>query len=191
MWMFFRQLVSILALPGVVALAVPVWVARRNHIIFSRPHNLESMAFVLGGLALLVVGALLFASSLFYFWTRGRGTLAPWDPPRRFVAECPYRFVRNPMISGVIAILLAEACIFRSLPLAEWAGMVVLINLIYIPVLEEPKLVTRFGEPYRRYKKAVRRFLPRLHPWTSDGSRRSGTVLHQQVPEEGNLKDEV
>ena len=82
------------ALPGVVALAVPVWVARRNHIIFSRPHNLESMAFVLGGLALLVVGALLFASSLFYFWTRGRGTLAPWDRPRvTFVAQSLLRLL--------------------------------------------------------------------------------------------------
>jgi len=72
------------------------------------------------------------------------------------------------MISWVIFVLLAEACIFRSLPLAEWAGLFVLINMVYIPVLEEPKLVTRFGEPYLRYKQAVRRFLPRLHPWTQN-----------------------
>ena len=72
------------------------------------------------------------------------------------------------MISGVIFVLLAEACIFRSLPLAEWAGLFVLINMVYIPILEEPILVTRFGEPYVRYKEAVRRFLPRLHPWTQN-----------------------
>ncbi len=163
--MLIRQFVSIIALPGVVTVAVPVWIARRNHVTFARPHDLASMAAVLGGMALLIVGVLLFASSLFYFWSRGRGTLAPWDPPRCFVAEGPYRFVRNPMISGVIFVLLAEACFFHSLPLAEWAGLVVLINMVYIPVLEEPQLVVRFGEPYLRYKKAVRRFLPRLHPW--------------------------
>jgi protein-S-isoprenylcysteine O-methyltransferase Ste14 len=119
MLMLIRQLVSILALPGVVTVAIPVWIARRNHITFSRPHDLPSMAVVLCGLALLGAGVVLFAASLFYFWTRGRGTLAPWDPPRRFVVAGPYRFVRNPMISGVIFVLLGEACLFRSRPLAE------------------------------------------------------------------------
>jgi protein-S-isoprenylcysteine O-methyltransferase Ste14 len=164
--MLIRQLGSIIALPGVVAVAVPVWIARRNHITFTWPDDVASAAVVVCGLALLAAGVGLFAGSLYYFWTRGRGTLAPWDPPRRFVVEGPYRFVRNPMISGVIFVLLAEACIFRARPLAEWAGLFVLINVIYIPLLEEPMLVARFGEPYVRYKEAVRRFLPRLHPWT-------------------------
>lgn len=168
MLMLIRQLVSIIALPGVVAVAVPVWIARRNHITFTRPHDLVNVAALLCGLALLVAGVVLFAASVFYFWSRGRGTLAPWDPPRRFVVAGPYRFVRNPMISGVIFVLLGEACIFRSPLLADWAGMFLLINLIYIPILEEPMLVARFGGPYLRYKEAVRRFLPRLRPWTQD-----------------------
>jgi len=168
MLMLLRQLVSLIALPGVVAVAVPVWIARSDHIVFTRPHGLASMAVALGGLVLLVVGVVLFAASVLYFWWRGHGTLAPWDPPRRFVVEGPYRFVRNPMISGVIFVLLGEAGIFRSPALAEWAGLVVLINLIYIPVFEERMLAARFGKPYLRYKKAVRRFLPRLDPWTQD-----------------------
>ena len=168
MLMLLRQLVSIVALPGVVAIAVPVWIARSNHIMFTRPHGLASMAIALCGLALLVVGVGLFAASVLYFSWRGHGTLAPWDPPRRFVVEGPYRFVRNPMISGVIFVLLGEAGIFRSQALAEWAGLFVLINLVYIPVFEERMLAARFGEPYVRYKKAVPRFLPRLHPWTQN-----------------------
>ena len=35
----------------------------------------------------------------------------------------PYRFVRNPMISGVIFLLIAEACILRSRPHTVWAGV--------------------------------------------------------------------
>jgi protein-S-isoprenylcysteine O-methyltransferase Ste14 len=75
------------------------------------------------------------------------------------------------MISGVIVVLIGEACILRSGPLAEWAVLFALINLIYIPLLEEPGLVARFGEPYTRYKRFVPRCLPRLRPWTPDPSR--------------------
>jgi len=106
------------------------------------------------------------------FATEGKGTLAPWDPPAHLVVRGPYRFVRNPMISGVILIILAESLILRSLPLAEWAGTFLLINMIYIPLFEEPFLEQRFGEEYRSYKRHVRRFLPRLRPWQQEESLR-------------------
>jgi protein-S-isoprenylcysteine O-methyltransferase Ste14 len=134
-----------------------------------RRGDLVSAAIVLGGAGLVLVGLTL-SASVFYFWSRGRGTLAPWDPPRFFVVDGPDRFVRNPMISGVILVLLGEAFMLRSRPLAEWAGLFGLINAIYIPLLEEPMLAARFGEPYRRYKRAVRRFVPRLRPWNPQAS---------------------
>jgi protein-S-isoprenylcysteine O-methyltransferase Ste14 len=168
--MVIRQLVAILALPCTVAIVIPVWIARRNHVSFTLPYDLASGGLVVCGGALLLAGFGLFATSVFYFWSRGRGTLAPWDPPRRFVVEGPYRYVRNPMISGVILLLLSEACILRSRPHAEWAALFTLINLVYIPLLEEPMLATRFGEPYRRYTRAVRRFVPRYRPWLQDSS---------------------
>lgn len=165
--MLIRQIAAILALPFTVAVVIPIWIARRNHVAFTAPHDARAALAVWGGVALLTIGVALFCASVFYFWSRGRGTLAPWDPPRRFVVEGPYRFVRNPMISGVIFVLIGEACILRSRPHAEWAGLFALINLVYIPLLEEPMLAARFGEPYRQYTRAVRRFLPRVRPWTS------------------------
>jgi protein-S-isoprenylcysteine O-methyltransferase Ste14 len=164
--MVIRQLAAILALPCTVAVFIPIWIARQNQITLTGPRTPMAVLAVLGGAVLLVIGLMLFFASVFYFWSRGRGTLAPWDPPRQFVVDGPYRFVRNPMISGVIFVLFAEACILRSRPHAEWAVLFAVINLIYIPLLEEPQLAARFGEPYRRYKRAVRRFLPRLRPWT-------------------------
>jgi protein-S-isoprenylcysteine O-methyltransferase Ste14 len=166
MVMLIRQVTAILALPFTVAIVVPIWIAQRNHIIFTAPRNATAVLMVWGGTVLVVIGLTLFSASVFYFWSRGRGTLAPWDPPRQFVVDGPYRFVRNPMISGVLFVLFAEACILRSRPHAEWAGLFAMINIIYIPVLEEPMLAARFSEPYRRYKRAVRRFLPRVRPWT-------------------------
>ena len=162
MLMLIRQLVSVLALPVTVTIVIPIWVARRSHLTFTLPSDAANAVLALIGVASLAGGIALFVECLFYFWTKGRGTLAPWDPPRQFVAAGPYRFVRNPMISGVIFILVGEACIWRSRALAEWAGMFALINLIYIPALEEPMLVARFGETYTRYMHAVPRFIPRL-----------------------------
>jgi len=171
MLMLIRQLMSVIALPFTVTIVIPIWIAQRSHVTFIRPLDVPSLALVLIGVALLVDGLVLFVACVFYFWTRGRGTLAPWDPPRQFVADGPYRFVRNPMISGVIFVLVGEACILRSRPLAEWAVLFALINLIYIPVLEEPMLIARFGETYTRYLGSVPRFIPRIRPWTPDPPR--------------------
>ena len=167
-WMLLRHMFAIVALPGVVAIVVPVSIARQNGVELAAAHDLQGMALQLSGLALLTVGVWLFSASLYNFWTRGRGTLAPWDPPRRLVVDGPYRFVRNPMISGVIFILFAEALVLLSPQHAVWAGVFLLINLVYLPLLEEPMLVARFGESYLRYKEHVPRLVPRMRPWSSD-----------------------
>ena len=171
MLMLIRQLLSVIALPFTMTIAIPIWIARRNHVSFVTPVDVPGFALVVIGCVVLGGGLVLFVSCVFYFWTRGRGTLAPWDPPRQFVADGPYRFVRNPMISGVIFVLAGEACIWRSRPLAEWATLFALINLIYIPLIEEPMLAARFGDTYTRYTQAVGRFIPRLRPWTPDPPR--------------------
>jgi protein-S-isoprenylcysteine O-methyltransferase Ste14 len=161
-----RHVASIAALPFVIAVVVPVWIARTTDATFglaSRPANL---ALQLGGVLVIVLGLVLFASSLDRFARDGRGTLAPWDPPKEFVASGPYGYVRNPMISGVILILLGEAMSLRSVTHLEWTAAVFVINALYIPLFEEPQLVARFGPQYERYRRHVPRLVPRLRPWT-------------------------
>lgn len=166
--MVVRQSIAILLLPCTMAVGIPLWIARRNHTVFTRPDDLRGLAVVGAGAGLLCVGIAVLATTVSLFWRRGRGTLAPWDPPRRFVIEGPYRYVRNPMISGVIAVIVGEACLLRSLPLTEWAVLFAVINAAYIPLLEEPMLAARFGEPYTRYTRQVRRFVPRVRGWNPD-----------------------
>ncbi len=166
MAMFLRQLASFLALPFTVAVVVPIWIARRWGVALRTPAGPADVAAVLLGIAVLAVGIALFAACLHRFVTEGRGTLAPWDPPRRLVVSGPYRFVRNPMISGVVFALLGEALLLRSVPHLWWAAAFVALNAVYIPLVEEPQLVTRFGDDYRRYCEHVPRLLPRLRPWT-------------------------
>jgi protein-S-isoprenylcysteine O-methyltransferase Ste14 len=160
-----RQLLSIAVLPFTMTVLVPWWIAARNGTRLQLAEPLSGWIAQGAGVAALGIGLLLFAASLRQFIVRGRGTLAPWDPPTRLVVDGPYRYVRNPMISGVAFILLGEALILRSWPHALWVIVFVTINAIYIPLLEEPPLTARFGDAYRDYCRHVPRIVPRLTPW--------------------------
>lgn len=159
-----RHLLSILLLPFLVVVIVPVWLltawtATDSRWTGSSPLGWPARA---GGLILIATGFLLFSWCVSLFAKVGRGTLAPWDPTRNLVAIGPYRFVRNPMISGVALILLGQALFWGSWLIGLWAGIFILINHLYFILSEEPGLEARFGEPYRRYKATVPRWFPRL-----------------------------
>lgn len=163
-----RHLLSVLILPTTVVVFVPVWIARRYGVRAIWPAAAADVALAMMGIVVLGVGLVLFGASLWHFFLHGRGTLAPWDPPRRLVVNGPYRYVRNPMISGVIFMLFGLAMILRSRPHAMWALTFVAINAMYIPLLEEPMLQARFGSDYDRYCRHVGRFIPRLTPWNAE-----------------------
>ncbi|MGH9160391.1 MAG: methyltransferase family protein, partial [Vicinamibacteraceae bacterium] len=113
------------------------------------------------GVVVFVAGLGLFVWCLVLFARIGRGTLAPWDPTQRLVAVGLYRYVRNPMISGVAAMLLGEALFFGSALLAGWVALFIPVNHVYFLVSEEPGLERRFGAAYTEYKERVPRWLPR------------------------------
>ena len=160
-----RHLLSIAVLPFMMAVAIPIWVARTNGVRFHIGSSVTEVAIQILGLIAGVIGVLLFVSSLQRFATEGDGTLAPWDPPRKLVVRGPYRYVRNPMISGVIFIQFAEALVLLSKPHALWALTFLAANFIYIPLLEEPQLKLRFGKEYEDYCRHVPRLFPRLSPY--------------------------
>jgi protein-S-isoprenylcysteine O-methyltransferase Ste14 len=160
-----RHLLAIAVLPFMVAVVIPVRIARRWGISLALGAHPMAWAAQLAGVAALAVGLALFVASLRRFATVGQGTLAPWDPPRALVVRGPYRFVRNPMISGVVFVLLGEALVLCSLPHAVWAAAFLALNAVYLPLVEEPQLERRFGEAYREYRRHVPRVLPRLRPW--------------------------
>lgn len=165
MFMLIRHLLSIAALPFVAAVLIPTWLARRDGLSLTVGPSFIQTLSQLAGLFLLAIGLLLFASSLRRFAREGRGTLAPWDPPRQLVLRGPYRYVRNPMISGVVFVLFGEALLLVSRPHLAWALAFLAVNLVYIPLLEEPQLKRRFGAAYLEYCRHVPRFVPRLRPW--------------------------
>jgi protein-S-isoprenylcysteine O-methyltransferase Ste14 len=161
-----RHAFAIAVLPFTMAVLIPLWLARREGITPAPAGSAAGIAVQAGGLGLLIAGLTLFVASLRRFATEGRGTLAPWDPPRELVVRGPYRYVRNPMISGVLLVLVGEGLVLRSRAHLLWACVFFAINAVYIPLLEEPTLERRFGERYREYRRHVPRLVPRIRPWS-------------------------
>jgi protein-S-isoprenylcysteine O-methyltransferase Ste14 len=161
-----RHAFAIAVLPFTMAVLIPLWLARREGITPAPAGSAAGIAVQAGGLGLLFAGLTLFVASLRRFATEGRGTLAPWDPPRELVVRGPYRYVRNPMISGVLLVLVGEGLVLRSRAHLLWACVFFAINAVYIPLLEEPTLERRFGERYREYRRHVPRLVPRIRPWS-------------------------
>lgn len=162
-----RHALSVLILPTTVVVVVPLWIVREWKVRTGWPDSVFAWLGVVAGAVALTIGLALFVASLHHFATEGGGTLAPWDPPRRLVVRGPYRYVRNPMISGVIFLLAGLALCLRSVPHAIWAAVFVTLNLIFIPLVEERDLEQRFGDDYRAYCRVVPRFIPRF---TAGGS---------------------
>ncbi|HEY6108744.1 MAG TPA: isoprenylcysteine carboxylmethyltransferase family protein [Gemmatimonadales bacterium] len=169
--MLLRHLLSILLLPCTVVVVVPYTLLHRAARVAAPGGSaVANWPQATVGAALFFGGFLLFVWTVGLFARQGRGTLAPWDPTKQLVATGPYRHVRNPMISGVLLMLVGEALFWDSRSIATWALVFLIVNHVYFVVSEEPGLERRFGEPYRTYKAQVPRWVPRLRPWRGPGT---------------------
>lgn len=104
-----------------------------------------------GGLALWCVGT---------FGTVGRGTPAPFDPPRRLVMRGPYRFVRNPMYLGAGLALAGASLYFRAPWLLAYTAAFFVVTHFFVVLYEERRLSRTFGPQYEAYRTRVRRWIP-------------------------------
>ena len=115
-----------------------------------------------GGMIVAATAAAVAAWCVLAFAVVGKGTPAPFDPPRRLVIAGPYRFVRNPMYVGAGLALAGAALFYQSLVLLGFAVLFILVAHLFVVFYEEPALERRFGEEYAAYRRTVRRWWPRL-----------------------------
>jgi len=151
---------DIIILPLTVTVIVPYLCYNKNQTLF--PVSVFSKAF---GLVFLISGVALFFWTVYLFWAFGKGTLAPWTPTQRLIIRGPYKYCRNPMISGVFFVLLGETLLLNSLNILIITGVFFMINTIYFILMEEPGLHKRFGKEYEVYKKNVPRWIPKFRPY--------------------------
>ncbi len=114
------------------------------------------------GMVVGAAGAALALWCVFTFAFVGKGTPAPFDPPRRLVVQGPYRVIRNPMYVGAGLALAGAALFYQSGPLLGYAGLFFLITNLFVVWYEEPTLRRVFGGEYEAYCHRVRRWWPRL-----------------------------
>ena len=113
------------------------------------------------GMVVAAVGAALAVWCILTFALIGRGTPAPFDPPRRLVVRGPYRYVRNPMYIGAGFVLSGAALFYGSLALWAYAAAFMALVHLFVMFYEEPNLRRTFGEDYQAYCGRVRRWRPR------------------------------
>jgi len=112
------------------------------------------------GAAALTAGVPLALTCMALFAVRGKGTPAPFDPPRTLVAFGPYRAVRNPMYVGAWLTIVGFALIARSIGVLVFAFAWLLLVHLFVIFYEEPALTEKFGATYDKYRATVPRWIP-------------------------------
>lgn len=171
--LWWRHVLSFLVAPVTMTLVIPA--------LILWPHVRLAAVDTPLALALAVVGWLLIAGGVaMLFWTVylfdrvGKGTLGVGEvlgQPVNLVVRGPYRHVRNPMISGVLAILLGEAAVASSWWLLLWFAIFFAALTTFIQLWEEPHLTERFGDEYVNYRANVPRWIPRASAWQPGAAR--------------------
>ena len=127
--------------------------------------DVELLSYEIGDFRLIGIFPIALGT-VFYIWCAwdfavgGKGTPAPFDPPKMLVSRGLYRMVRNPMHVGVLLILVGEAIAFESLALFAYAILVGSSFHLFVVYYEQPNLKGKFRAPYEEYCKVVPRWIP-------------------------------
>lgn len=156
MFVLIRTIIYATAFIGFMLVFLPSRVLSWSGIV--RPENIGVAQFV--GVIVAASGGLLALWCIFTFNFSGRGTPAPFDPPRLLVDVGPYRYVRNPMYIGAGLALAGAALFYQSWALLGYCVILVVITHLFVTLYEEPTLRRTFGDAYARYCERTRRWWP-------------------------------
>ena len=157
------SLIFFVLAPGVVAFLVPFLLAQGQR----EEWRLDPPVIKWAGLALGIAGTIALIECFARFAVKGLGTPAPVAPTEHLVVTGLYRHVRNPMYVAVVAIILAQAMWFASTAVLIYAAVVWAAFTAFVLLYEEPTLARTFGAEYATYRAHVRRWIPRIIPWTA------------------------
>lgn len=146
-------LLFLIVAPGMVAGYIPLALLRRGS-------QIETGVFAYLAFPLWLIGSIILLWSFWNFLVQGRGTPAPIDPPKELVATGFYRYVRNPMYVGVLAIIIGHFLWFGYWNLLTYALVVFVFFHAFVTYYEEPTLKRKFGASYEDYLKRVPRWIP-------------------------------
>jgi protein-S-isoprenylcysteine O-methyltransferase Ste14 len=126
--------------------------------------KLESYQFkfiqLASGGIFIILGLYIIYITVSLFTVYGKGTPAPYSPPKILVTIGIYKLVRNPMMIGVWSVLIGETVLFMNIGILIWFMIFFFSSILFVALWEEQDLEKRFGGSYREYKRKVPRWLP-------------------------------
>jgi protein-S-isoprenylcysteine O-methyltransferase Ste14 len=115
-------------------------------------------------LPMMLIGIAVTGWSVFHF-LKVKGTPVPFNPPPRLVESGPYRFARNPMLTGVFLLLFGIGFAIKSPSLVlVFTPLYIFVNFWELKKIEEPELIKRLGEDYLAYRRRTPMFFPGTSP---------------------------
>jgi protein-S-isoprenylcysteine O-methyltransferase Ste14 len=150
-----RSLLFLIIAPGTIAGYIPLALLRYGS-------RLDTGIFAYLAFPLWLIGGMILLWSFWNFLIQGRGTPAPIDPPKELVAVGFYRYVRNPMYVGIMAMIIGHFLWFGYWNLLIYAIIVFAAFHTFVTLYEEPTLKRNFGAAYEEYRKRVPRWIPRF-----------------------------
>src|SRR4051812_33802608 len=102
--LWWRSVLFTILVPGSELVVLPLDV-----VILGLGQRVELGGSRYLGVAPLALGLVIIVRCFIDFVRRGRGTPAPYDPPRELVVAGLYRYVRNPQYVGVVLVVVGEA----------------------------------------------------------------------------------
>jgi protein-S-isoprenylcysteine O-methyltransferase Ste14 len=158
MFILARALTYAVFFVGLVLIYFPARLLASTGVV--RPEAMGPLQIV--GIAISTVGVAVVAWGVLTFANIGRGTPAPFDPPRELVTLGPYNYVRNPMYIGAGFALGGAALFYQSLVLLGYTVGFWLLSHLFVMGYEEPALRRTFGQAYNAYCERVRRWWPAI-----------------------------
>ena len=143
-------------------LALLIFASLKTDEILKLPKMLPSPINFILSLPVLAAGLFLILWSILNF-IKVKGTPVPFNPPPEVVSKGPYRYIRNPMLTGLFSLFFGLGILIQSISLsAIYTPLFILFNVLELKLIEESELEKRFGTQYLEYKKNVPMFIPRF-----------------------------
>lgn len=150
--LFIKAVAAFLVLPFSVAFLIPIFIGYP----YSSPSGSKIIA-----VPVLILGSLILVHCIERFYSEGKGTLAPWSPPKHLVVTGLYRYSRNPMYLGVLMVILGWSIFFHSIAILVYAMVVFIAFHLRITTYEEIQMKKLFPKEWKQYAADTFRWIGR------------------------------
>lgn len=120
--------------------------------------GIEASARIATGAVVTLLGVAVSFSGAGLFH-RLRTAIIPFKPATKLVTTGIYRWTRNPMYLGMTLAYIGLAVAFDSILALLLLSLVLAVIQTQVIAREEAYLERKFGDPYREYKRQVRRWI--------------------------------